>query len=75
MKGIATSVTAWLGGRIRRVNAPRALVTELKRGTVYGAPGDHDQQRRVLQASLDLLEQEAPLDLVYIDESLGDEEG
>jgi hypothetical protein len=46
------------------------IITEFARGTVYGTPGDHQQQRRILQATLALLEQDAPLDPVRLDESL-----
>lgn len=69
MEGIATVVVAWNGGRIRLVNPPRALITRLGRGLVFGHPGDDEQQRRVLTAALSLLEQEAPLPPQVLEES------
>lgn len=68
LEGIATVVVAWNGGRIRLVNPPRALITRLTRGLVFGHPGEDEQQRRVLKAALSLLEQDAPLEPVYIEE-------
>ncbi|MDX1615808.1 MAG: hypothetical protein R3300_15955 [Candidatus Promineifilaceae bacterium] len=69
MEGVATVVVAWNGGRIRLVNPPRALITKLGRGLVFGQPGDTAQQRRVLESTLTLLTQDAPLDPVYLEES------
>ena len=43
MKGIASVVVAWNGGRIRLVNPPRVVITRLARGVVFGAPGDGAQ--------------------------------
>ena len=68
MEGIATVVVAWNGGRIRLVNPPRAIITRLTRGLVFGQPRDVEQQRRVLNAALSLLEQDAPLPPVVLDE-------
>jgi hypothetical protein len=68
MEGIATVVVAWNGGRIRLVNPPRTLITRLDRGLVFGRPNDIAQQRRVLDAALALLAQDAPLEPVTIKE-------
>ena len=68
LEGIATVVVAWNGGRIRLVKPPRAIITDLSRGLVFGHPGDEGQQRRVLTAALSLLERAAPLEPVYLDE-------
>ena len=68
MEGIVTVVVAWNGGRIRLVNPPRAVITRLVRGLVFGHPGDVEQQQRVLNAALSLLEQDAPLEPVVLDE-------
>ncbi len=68
MAGIATVIVAWNGGRIRLVNVPRAAITRLPRGTAFGQPGDAQQQRRVLSATLALLALDAPLKPVYLDE-------
>jgi hypothetical protein len=48
---------------------PRATFTRLPRGATIGQAGDRDQQRRVLEATLALLSQDAPLDPVMLDES------
>lgn len=69
MEGIATVVVAWNGGRIRLVNPPRAVITRLTRGLVFGHPGNDEQQRRVLTAALSLLEQAAPLQPLMLDEA------
>jgi hypothetical protein len=68
MEGIATVVVAWNGGRIRLVKPPRAVITGLSRGLVFGHPGDEKQQGRVLTAALSLLKRAAPLEPVYLDE-------
>ena len=60
-------VVAWNAGRIRLVNPPRALITQLERGTVFGNPGDNTQQQRVLKRALAFLAQDAPLEPVYFD--------
>ena len=70
MNGIATVVVAWNGGRIRLVKPPRVVITRLARGVAFGRPDDGAQQRRVLNAALGLLEQDAPIEPVYIDERL-----
>jgi len=66
MAGIATVVPAWNAGRIRLVNPPRVLVTGLERGLAFGRPGDSEGQRAVLESALRLLEQDAPLEPVYL---------
>ena len=70
MEGIASVVVAWNGGRIRLVNPPRVVITRLARGVVFGAPGDGAQQRRVLDAALALLEEDAPVEPITLDERL-----
>jgi hypothetical protein len=49
---------------------PRATFTRLARGATLGRPGDAAQQRRVLEATLALLAQDAPVEPVNLDESL-----
>ena len=68
MNGIATTQTSWNAGRTRVTLPPRATFTRLKRGSTLGQPGDHAQQRRVLEATLELLAYDAPLDPVTLDE-------
>ncbi len=65
---MATTLTSWNPGVARLVNPPRATVTELKRGATLGKPHDVAQQRRVLEATLALLAQDAPAPLVKLDE-------
>jgi hypothetical protein len=47
---------------------PRATYTRLSRGATLGRPGDAAQQRRVLTATLALLEQPAPLEPLFLNE-------
>ena len=70
MEGIATTITSWNGGRTRVTGPPRATFTKLKRGSTMGAPNDKVQQRRVLDATLDLLAQDAPLKPVMLEETM-----
>ena len=70
MEGIATVIVAWNGGRVRLLAVPRLLNTRLTRGVVFGRPGDPAQQRRVLNRALSLLEKDAPLVPIYIEETI-----
>ncbi|MBX0328036.1 hypothetical protein K2Z83_10145 [Oscillochloris sp. ZM17-4] len=49
---------------------PRATFTRLGRGATLGRPGDAAQQRRVLDATLALLAQSAPVEPVQLAESM-----
>ena len=69
MEGIATTLTSWNPGRTRPTNPPRATITQLNRGATLGKPHDTVQQRRVLEATLDLLAQDAPVEIVRLNES------
>ena len=69
MDGVATTLTSWNPGLTRLVNPPRATTTNLARGATLGKPGDSAQQRRVLEATLDLLALDAPVHIVKLDES------
>jgi len=69
MEGIATTLTTWHAGRARPTAPPRATFTQLNRGATLGRPHDSAQQRRVLQATLALLAQDAPVDIVRLDET------
>jgi hypothetical protein len=68
MVGIATTLTSWNAGRTRITAPPRAAFTELNRGATLGQPHDIAQQRRILEATLALLAQDAPLAPVRLDE-------
>ena len=70
IEGIATAVVGWNGGRLRLLSLPRTVVTRLARGVAFGRPGDQAQQWRVLEATLALLEQDAPLEALYLDEAM-----
>lgn len=69
MEGIATTLTSWNAGRTRITMPPRAAFTRLARGATIGKPHDLAQQRRVLEATLALLAEDAPLEPVLLDES------
>ena len=71
MAGIATVITSWNGGRTRRTGPPRATFTRLKRGSTVGAPHDKAQQKRVLDATLALLAEDAPLKPIMLSENNG----
>jgi hypothetical protein len=70
MERIATAVVGWNGGRLRLLSLPRTVITRLPRGVTFGRPGDQAQQCRTLEAALALLEKDAPLDPLYLDEEL-----
>jgi hypothetical protein len=69
MKGIATTLTSWNAGITRLAGPPRATFTRLPRGSTLGKPRDADQQRRILERTLALLSQDAPIKPVLLDES------
>ena len=69
IEGIATTQTSWNAGRTRLSNPPRATLSKLRRGATMGKVDDIAQQRRVLDATLSLLAQDAPIEPVYLDES------
>ena len=71
MNGIATTLTSWHPGRTRPTAPPRATFTQLTRGATLGQPHDLAQQRRVLEATLALLAEDAPLEIVRLDENAG----
>ncbi len=65
-------MTSWNSGLARLTAPPRVTVTKLMRGCSLGLPGDNAQQLRVLEATLGLLEQDAPVDMVYLEENGGE---
>jgi hypothetical protein len=68
LNGIATTLTSWSAGITQRVKPPRATYTRLARGATLGQHHNVAQQRRVLDATLALLAQDAPLDPIRLDE-------
>lgn len=74
MEGIASTMTTWRDGVARMIKPPRVTFTKLPRASSVGAPHDIAQQRRVLEATLALLGQDAPLDPVVLAEEMPGEE-
>jgi hypothetical protein len=70
LAGVATTLTSWNAGVTRLTMPPRATFTRLARGATLGMPGDSAQQRRVLEATLALLAQAAPVEPVQLDERM-----
>lgn len=68
LQGITTTLTSWNAGVTRLTAPPRATFTRLARGATLGQPHDGAQQQRVLEATLALLAQDAPLRPVYLNE-------
>ncbi|MEM6282442.1 MAG: hypothetical protein AAF787_09645 [Chloroflexota bacterium] len=68
--GIPATLTSWNAGRTRVTAPSRATFTKLGRGATLGNPGDGAQQRRVLEATLELLKEDAPVEIVRLDESV-----
>jgi hypothetical protein len=54
---------------MRLIMPPRATFTALKRGSTIGRPHDPLQQRRILDATLALLEQDAPVEPLQLTET------
>jgi hypothetical protein len=69
-EGIATTLTSWNAGRTRLTMPPRATFTKLARGATIGQPHDIEQQMRVLRATLDLLNHDAPIKPILMNESV-----
>ena len=65
---VATTLTTWSAGLARLTAPPRYTASKLKRGSTLGQPGDKAQQRRVLEATLSLLAEDAPVEMVKLDE-------
>jgi len=68
LKGIATTLTSWNAGITRRIMPPRATFTRLARGATMGNPHNYAQKKRILEATLALLAQDAPLKPIKLDE-------
>jgi hypothetical protein len=69
MEGIASTLTSWNAGITRLTGPPRATFTTLPRGSTLGHPHDKNQQRRVLKKTLGLLQEDAPIEPIRLDES------
>ena len=68
IEGIPTALTSWSEEYISRIKPPRATITKLKRGATLGMPHDTHQQRRIIETTLALLQDNAPLKPVLLDE-------
>ena len=68
LAGIATTLTTWSSAFTRKILPPRATYTRLKPGATLGQPGNTAQQKRVLNATLALLSEDAPFDPVMLEE-------
>jgi hypothetical protein len=66
--GVATTIATWNGDRTWLTKPPRMLYAKTARGSTLGAPGNNTQQRRVIEATLALLERDAPLEPVLLAE-------
>ena len=66
---IATTITSWDGEQARQVAPPRGTATKLPSDSPVGMPGRYIQQRRLLEATLALLEKDAPTGIIDLDVS------
>lgn len=69
VNNIATTLTTWDADMAYLTAPPRLTATYLPAGCPLGMPGDAAQQRRVLTATLKLLELNAPTGIVYLNET------
>ena len=67
---IATTMTCWDADQARQTAPPRGTATRLPSSSPLGMPGNIEQQRRVLEATLDLLEHDAPTGIIELNEGL-----
>jgi len=66
---IATTLTTWNAGLLYLTAPPRATATQMIRGSALGQPNELAQQRRILNATLDLLADDAPQKIVRLNEA------
>ena len=66
---IAATLTGWDHTSIEQTAPPRGTATALSPSCPLGAPGDEAQQRRVLEATLGMLEKHAPAGIHVLDEA------
>ena len=64
---IATTMTCWDGDLARQTAPPRGTATTLSSDSPVGLPGRKAQQRKLLEATLALLERDAPTGIVNVD--------
>jgi D-proline reductase (dithiol) PrdB len=68
VNNVATTMTSWSAGLATSTAPPRITITKLPRGSTLGMPGNHAQQRRVIEATLARLAYDAPLEKQCLDE-------
>lgn len=68
MNGIASTIISWRHGAARLPAPPRLALAKTHRGSTLGKPGDSAQQRRILEAGLGLLAENAPVKVLHLDE-------
>jgi len=69
VNNIATTLTTWDPDMAYMCAPPRLTTTYLPAGSPLGLPNDTAQQRRVLTATLKLLELNSPTGIIYLNES------
>jgi len=69
VNNIASTLTTWDPDMAYLSAPPRLTATQLPAGSPLGMPHDPEQQRRVLKATLGLLELNSPTGIIYLDES------
>lgn len=70
VNNIAATMTTWDPDMAYLTAPPRLTATHLPESCPLGMPGAADQQRRILQATLALLEEHAPTGIIYLQETL-----
>jgi len=70
VNNIATTMTCWDGDQASLTAPPRGTATQLPSSSPIGMPGNAEQQRRVLEATLKLLERDAPTGVIDLDEGM-----
>lgn len=68
VNNIAATMTTWDADMAYMSAPPRLTATYLPAGCPIGMPGDKAQQRRILKATLDLLEVHSPTGIIYLSE-------
>jgi D-proline reductase (dithiol) PrdB len=69
VNNIASTLTTWDPDMAYLSAPPRLTATYLPPGSPLGMPNDHAQQRRVISATLKLLELKAPTGIIYLQET------
>jgi len=65
LESIASTAVTWHYST-KLTAPPRLVVVRLNRGSTLGMPNDAAQQRRVLEATINLLYQDAPVEAIEL---------